>query len=195
MIARAGRVGGKGSLFRCQSSFFFPFSASVLVRSSTHFISSSNVPRPPLFLQEVGYRWYNAHGVKPLYAFGHGLSYSSFTYSKLSVSQDAGAEPSYNVSLEISNSGKVYAVEVPQLSLTSPASAGEPPLQLRGFDSVALGPGQRATASFALSPRAFSVWDTPRHAWRVVNGTFSVAVGQAVDNLLQHATIDIGSSV
>ena len=108
------------------------------------------------------------------------------------MSRNSGIQLGFNVSVEVTNTGAAYAVEVAQLYLTYPEAAGEPPLQLRGFESVALKPGATAAATFALPPRAFSIWSTAQHAWEVVGGTFTVSVGQAVDNLLAHTTIHVG---
>jgi beta-glucosidase len=74
---------------------------------------------------------YDANNVKPAFAFGHGLSYTTFEYSGLSF--DA---PTLTATFQIKNSGSVYGAEVPQLYLGFPADAGEPPKVLRGFRKV-----------------------------------------------------------
>merc|ERR1719473_1511603 len=95
---------------------------------------------------EVGYRWYTAHKVKPAFAFGHGLSYTQFEYSDLKVEQRS-------VSVSVKNVGDVDGAEVPQLYLGFPASAQEPPKQLKGFQKVTLKAGASETVTFELTDR------------------------------------------
>ena len=121
---------------------------------------------------EIGYRWYDAHGVAPAYAFGHGLSYTTFAYANLTV--DAAAA---SASFTLRNTGKLAGAEVAQLYLAFPASAGEPPHQLKGFEKVSLKAGAKQTVTFALDDRATSTWDVSAHAWAEVRGEFGVAVG------------------
>ena len=127
---------------------------------------------------EVGYRWYDAHGVAPAFAFGHGLSYTTFGYAGLSVSADDRA-----VSATVTNTGKVRGAEVAQLYLRYPEAAGEPFKQLRGFQKVALEPGASATVRFALPDRWLSTWDEGTHAWKLARGTFAVHVGASVADI------------
>jgi len=101
---------------------------------------------------EVGYRWYNAHDVTPAFAFGHGLSYTQFEYSDLKVDQRS-------VSVSVKNVGDVDGAEVPQLYLGFPASAQEPPKQLKGFQKIQLKAGASATVTFPLTDRDFSIWE------------------------------------
>merc|ERR1719305_535580 len=79
---------------------------------------------------EVGYRWYVAHNATPRFPFGHGLSYTTFAYTGLSVT--AGPAPAvFTVSIDITNSGSRAGAEVPQLYLGFPPESGEPPKQLK----------------------------------------------------------------
>eukprot|EP01124_Arcella_intermedia_P035261 TRINITY_DN8933_c0_g1_i1.p1 TRINITY_DN8933_c0_g1~~TRINITY_DN8933_c0_g1_i1.p1 ORF type:complete len:742 (-),score=99.26 TRINITY_DN8933_c0_g1_i1:33-2258(-) len=124
----------------------------------------------------IGYRWYATNGVKPKYAFGHGLSYSSFAFSN--VVYDAR-----RVSVQISNTGGVGGAEVVQLYLSFPPSAGEPPLQLKGFKKIFLASGGMDTVTFHLTDRDLSTWDISSHSWKIAQGTFKAYVGNASDNL------------
>jgi beta-glucosidase len=126
---------------------------------------------------EVGYRWYDAHGVTPAFAFGHGLSYTTFGYSGLSVGADRA------VSATVTNTGKVRGAEVAQLYLRYPEAAGEPFKQLRGFQKVMLEPGATAIVHFALPDRWLSTWDEGAHAWKLARGTFAVHVGASVADI------------
>ncbi|EDQ86829.1 uncharacterized protein MONBRDRAFT_33620 [Monosiga brevicollis MX1] len=121
---------------------------------------------------EVGYRWYDAHGVTPAFPFGHGLSYTSFNYSDLTAN-------STGVSVRIANTGSVAGAEIVQLYLGFPSSAGEPPLQLKGFAKAMLAPGATTTVHLPLTDRDLSIWDVQDHAWSKVPGTFQVQIGSS----------------
>src|SRR5207248_2825984 len=124
---------------------------------------------------KVGYRWYDATGIAPLFPFGHGLSYTSFGFTALNVGrQDANG--SVKVTAQITNTGKRRGADVVQLYLGNPA-AGEPPKQLKGFARVDLMPGQGQQVTFTLGRRDLSFWNTATHTWVVPTGTFKVMVG------------------
>ncbi|MEU0789286.1 glycoside hydrolase family 3 C-terminal domain-containing protein [Amycolatopsis sp. NPDC005961] len=129
---------------------------------------------------QVGYRWFDAQGKTPLFPFGHGLSYTTFAFSGLSVRNTGdGATATFTVR----NTGQRAGAEVAQLYLGFPAAAGEPPRQLKGFSRVELAPGQARRVAIDLDARDFSVWDTGRHAWRPVRGGFTVQVGDSSRSL------------
>ena len=128
----------------------------------------------------VGYRYYDANNLTPLFPFGYGLSYTSFAFSNLSVSPTSGAYNSpVTVSVTVKNTGLRTGAEVAQLYVTFPASVGEPPKQLKGFQKITLAAGQSQTVSFTLDSRAFSYWDTTAHNWIVPQGTFTISVGDS----------------
>jgi beta-glucosidase len=134
---------------------------------------------------EVGYRYYAAHAVKPAFAFGHGLSYATFDYSALQIS-------GRTVSCRITNSGAVQATEVAQLYLRFPDVAGEPPLQLKAFETLSLPAGSSASVRFDLTDRSFSIWDVSKHAWTVVAGTYTVLVGSSSVDIRLTASLSVG---
>ena len=103
---------------------------------------------------QMGYRWYLANDVTPLFPFGFGLSYSSFAYSGLRVSGPTAHPGVVKVSFRVRNTGRVTGTEVPQLYLTLPAAAGEPSQRLVGFDRVTLKPGQSTTVRSVIEPAA-----------------------------------------
>jgi len=121
---------------------------------------------------EVGYRWYDVHGVAPAYPFGHGLSYTHFEYSELVIS-------GRTVSCKVSNAGSMDGSEAVQLYLSFPASAKEPPKQLKGLQKLRLLAGQSTTARFDLNDRSFSIWSIETHKWSVVAGQFGVMLGSS----------------
>lgn len=130
---------------------------------------------------EVGYRWYHARNVKPKFAFGHGLSYSSFTYTNIKAT--ATVTGTTVVTATVANSGSVDGNEVPQLYLDFPASVGEPPRQLKGFTKIFLAKGASKEVAFSLSARDKSLWSVATHSWERASGTFIAHVGASSDDL------------
>jgi beta-glucosidase len=123
---------------------------------------------------DVGYRWYDANKVAPLFPFGYGLSYTRFDYSGLRISHSGG---SVAVSFTVRNAGARTGSDVAQLYVDDPAFVGEPPKQLKGFQRVLLRPGRSAEVTIALTPRSFSVWDSATQQWRVRRGLYRILVG------------------
>ena len=120
------------------------------------------------------------------FPFGHGLSYTSFEYSNIQV--DSGSRV---VSFDLQNTGSVAGDEVAQLYLGFPETAGEPPIQLKGFEKVFLQPNAKTTVKMALTPRDLSVWDVVRREFAVVQGEFAVAVGASSRDLRLKATLKV----
>jgi len=118
----------------------------------------------------VGYRYYEAQGVIPLFCFGHGLSYTAFAYSDLQVE---GLE----ISVRVKNVGAVAGAEVVQLYVSFPAHAQQPPKQLRAFSKVTLLPGAEQDVVLSLSAQDLSVWSLQSHAFELVRGKFAAHVG------------------
>jgi beta-glucosidase len=160
---------------------------------------------------DVGYRYYDATNETPLFPFGYGLSYASFRYSNLRVTpgqvQNATSNPGtpacdcngesgrqVTVSATVTNTGPVAGSDVAQLYLNDPAVAGEPPRQLKGFQKVALKPGQSTTVRFTLTGQDLSYWDDAASGWVLPDGGFGVYVGDssALANLplRGHFTVD-----
>ncbi len=129
---------------------------------------------------DVGYRYYDANNLTPLFPFGYGLSYTSFSYSNLSISPTSGTfNDAVTVSASVTNTGSRTGADVAQLYVGFPSSAGEPPKILKAFQKVTLAPGQSQTVSFHLNASAFSYWDTTAHNWVVPQGTFRLMVGDS----------------
>ncbi len=125
----------------------------------------------------IGYRWYDANTVDPKFPFGHGLSFTTFGYSALSVEKSSVVGQVAVVSVNITNTGSRAGAEVVQLYLGFPGSTGEPPKQLKGFQKTYLQPGQTLTASFTLLTRDVSTWDVVSHSFQLARGEFAVLVG------------------
>ncbi|MEV4801928.1 glycoside hydrolase family 3 C-terminal domain-containing protein [Nonomuraea sp. NPDC049421] len=122
---------------------------------------------------------------KPLYAFGHGLSYTTFGYQGLRVQGD-------KVSVKVTNTGKVTGDEVVQLYTHQRGSRfAQPVKQLRGFQRVTLKPGESRTVSFLLKKADLAVWDHTRGKWTVEKATHDVLVGSASDRIRQSTTLRV----
>ena len=124
----------------------------------------------------VGYRWFDANNVAPLFPFGHGLSYTTFGYSNLIV---GAVSPSGQVQIgfDLTNTGGRAGAEVPQLYLGFPPAAGEPPKLLKEFQRIFLSPGQTQHVTFNLDWEDLANWDAPARGWTVTPGLFTASVG------------------
>eukprot|EP01106_Pelomyxa_sp_JSP_P002149 TRINITY_DN1325_c0_g1_i5.p1 TRINITY_DN1325_c0_g1~~TRINITY_DN1325_c0_g1_i5.p1 ORF type:complete len:125 (-),score=36.04 TRINITY_DN1325_c0_g1_i5:115-489(-) len=123
-------------------------------------------------------------GEVPLFPFGHGLSYTTFSYGAVTATKDA-------VSLYVTNTGTRSGAEVPQLYLGYPPSSGEPPKVLRGFDKVTLAPAESKKVVFPLTSFDVSVWDTAHHQYVVVPGNFTVYVGASSSDIRQMSSFQV----
>jgi beta-glucosidase len=131
---------------------------------------------------DVGYRWYDANSVTPLFPFGFGLSYTTFSFSNLQVSPSSvNGTDDVQVSATVTNTGSRAGSDVAQLYLGDPSGAGEPPRQLAGFQRVSLGAGQSAQVSFTITPQQESWWDDPANGWTQTEGTYNIYVGDSSD--------------
>jgi beta-glucosidase len=150
----------------------------------------------------LGYRWYDANGITPLFPFGFGLSYGGrFRYSNPSVTPSAlSTAPSpvdgpaaITVSFRLTNVGSRTATEVPQVYLGLPSGSGEPPDRLVGWQNVELRPGQSKRITVPVDGRSLAVWDTGQNGWRIPTGTYSVRVGASSRDLRLEQTVPIGA--
>ena len=142
----------------------------------------------------VGYRWYDAKGIAPLFPFGFGLSYTTFGYSRLSVAPSHAGAALATASVEVTNQGPRSGADVAQLYIADPPSTGEPPKQLKGFDRLTLNPGQSGSASFPIDERALSYWSTAVHDWRVAPGCYGILIGHDERDITQQAIIAVNGA-
>jgi beta-glucosidase len=142
----------------------------------------------------VGYRWYDAKNITPLFPFGFGLSYTTFGYGGLSVARAHTGSEVASASVAVTNTGRRAGADVPQLYIADPASTGEPPRQLKGFDKVTVNPGQTQRVSFAIDQRALSQWSTAIHNWQVARGCYGVLIGHDDRDITQQATIAVNGA-
>jgi beta-glucosidase len=132
----------------------------------------------------VGYRYYDKKDVEPLFPFGHGLSYTTFKYSGLKVAKKAKAGGKVDVSLTVSNTGKLAGKEVVQLYVSDlQASLPRPPKELKGFAKIDLQPGESQVLTFSLDERALAFYDPYKHAWVAEPGEFELLVGSSSSDI------------
>ncbi|HLH37136.1 MAG TPA: glycoside hydrolase family 3 C-terminal domain-containing protein [Alloacidobacterium sp.] len=145
----------------------------------------------------VGYRWYDATNTQPLFPFGFGLSYTTFSISHLAIkplrpSRSADAiSRRFAVRVDVTNTGTREGAEVVQIYVKHPLADGEPPHQLRAFAKVELKPGETKTAIMALDPESFMTYNTPTHRWMRRAGTYEILAGTSSRDLPLAKTISI----
>ena len=155
----------------------------------------------------VGYRYYDAKQIKPLFPFGFGLSYTTFKYENIVVTQamtrrtnsaGLGSGPTYisggngvngqstnvlvGVDFDVTNTGAVAGAEVAQVYVGKPALPGglqEPPDWLKGFQKIMLNPSQKGHVHIDLNARAFSYWDVTTHGWKIAPGAYKILAGSS----------------
>jgi beta-glucosidase len=127
---------------------------------------------------EVGYRWYAQKSRKPMYAFGHGLSYTSFSYQDLELRGDDTVAATFSVT----NTGAREGADVPQLYLID--AAGEKRMRLLGFERIFLKPGQSKQVSVVADPRLLARFDSGAGKWRIAAGRYRIAVGKSAEDLV-----------
>lgn len=182
-----------------------------------HTISKAVVKDPQADFDEkllIDYKWFDAKDISPLFEFGHGLTYTNFSYaSELRVEKtfeadstsiqrtaekfSAPASASFEgdsiydtvlkLSVDVTNTGSVAASEVAQLYVTMPKSAKSPPRLLRGFTKLPLQPGETKTATFSLRKKDIAIWDTPSQSWKVPEGTIKFSAGASSRKLFAFA--------
>ena len=138
----------------------------------------------------LGYRWHEKMDIKPLFAFGHGLSYTDFEYGDVALSSKKIRGGKITVKVPVTNMGKVAGSEVVQVYVHDcEASVEMPQKQLKGFDKVYLEPGETKTVSIELGPDAFRFFDEETMTWKTEPGDFEILIGSASDNIAKTVTV------
>jgi beta-glucosidase len=130
---------------------------------------------------DVGYRWYQRQGAKPLFPFGFGLSYTRFAYRGL----ETPAGKPLLMRFTVSNVGARAGSDVPQVYASVKGADGKPIRRLVGFERVTLAPGESKIVEITVDPRLIGIYDTARRAWRAPRGPVTIEVGHDA------ATIDL----
>jgi beta-glucosidase len=129
----------------------------------------------------VGYRWYDMKDIKPLFPFGHGLSYTNFAYSNLKIQPtQVKANEEITVSIDIKNAGEIEGKEVIQVYISDiESTVSRPPKELKVFQKIHLLPGEKKTVTFNLDKEAWSFYDPKKKDWVAEPGDFEVHVGSS----------------
>jgi len=133
---------------------------------------------------------------KPLYAFGYGLSYTTFAYEGLKLSAPtAPADGTVHVAIKVKNTGQRASDEVVQMYVQHLGSiVDRPRLELKGFKRVRIEPGAETDVTLDLKPRDLAYWDAVRHAWRVEKEQVRVMAGGSSDSLPVQVTLAVETS-
>ncbi len=139
----------------------------------------------------VGYKWFDLKGHKPLFAFGHGLSYTSFGMDGLKAKAEGRG---IAVDFKVANTGKRAGKAVPQVYV-SPAKGGwEAPKRLGGWDKLALEPGESRAARVLVDPRLLAVFDSKSRKWKIAAGDYVVTLAHAADAPVSKVTVRLPAS-
>jgi beta-glucosidase len=143
---------------------------------------------------KVGYRWYQSQGIEPLFPFGYGLSYTTFSISGMKVKAAAHGATGASVKVAVKNTGARAGAEVAQLYVGMPPQTGEPPEQLKAYRKVLLQPGQSKTVTMKVGRRAFSYWSSDAGGWTVAKGCYALMVGSSSRDIAGTKTVSVGGA-
>ena len=137
----------------------------------------------------VGYRWFDTKNVKPMYAFGHGLSYVDFEYGAIKA---AAKKDVVKVTFTLTNKGGMAADEVVQLYVARPDAKVEwPAKELKAFDRVSLAAGETKTVTLEIPVKDLRYWNVEKNAWDLEHGKLVLLLGAASDDIRQQAEVTI----
>jgi len=133
----------------------------------------------------VGYRWHDTKKIKPLFSFGHGLSYTTFDFGKAKADKTTiGQDDKITFTFTVKNTGKKAGAEVAQLYISDlKSSLPRPTKELKGFEKVFLNPGEEKEVSITIDKAALSFFDADKHAWVAEPGDFEALIGNSSDNI------------
>jgi beta-glucosidase len=144
----------------------------------------------------VGYKWYDAKNITPAFPFGFGLSYTTFSFANFNVASNPSG---FQVTFALTNTGSVAGAEVAQVYVALPASTGEPPKRLVGWQKVLLQPGAQQQVTIAINAddpsHPLSWWDVSSNSWQTATGDYAVYAGNSSStaNLTLAGTFHVGS--
>jgi beta-glucosidase len=145
----------------------------------------------------VGYRWFDAKQIEPLFPFGFGLSYTKFAFANLQLVKGGDpANPSVTVEFDLTNTGLRAGAAVPQVYVQQVnPSVTRPPKELKGFAKVPLKPGQTQRVSIRLDRNAFAFYDPDKKGWVAEKGDFKILVGASSRDILLNGTCQLTQTV
>ena len=139
----------------------------------------------------VGYRWYEAKGIEPLYPFGFGLSYTTFEFGKAKAAKQITAEAPLKVTVRVSNTGKMAGSEVVQLYVSeNNPTVLRPKKELKAFKKVHIEAGKSTTVTFELKHSDLAFWNDKTHAWEVNKGGYTLHIGNSSANIAQTLVVE-----
>lgn len=141
----------------------------------------------------VGYRWHDTKKIPALFPFGHGLSYTTFSYGKATLSSSSlTADGSITVTVPVRNSGDRPGKEVVQLYIgDNKSSLPRPKKELKAFDKIALNPGEEKTVTFTITPDDLKYFDDARHEWVAEPGKFTLYIGASSADIRAQASFTL----
>ena len=147
----------------------------------------------------VGYRYFDSYNVEPNFAFGHGLSYTTFGYSDLKITEiqnDNDIEVNFVVSTNITNTGTKAGAEIVQLYISDiVCSLSRPDKELKGFKKVFLKPGASCTVEFIIDKSSLSYFNDVEGCWNCEAGDFEVLVGSSSKDIRLKDTIKVDKTI
>ena len=145
----------------------------------------------------VGYRYYDRKKMPVLFPFGHGLSYTSFDFSNLRLSEESITDrDTLTATVTVKNTGARAGKAVVQLYVgDTESSVFRPVRELKAFEKIALEPGEEKDLSFTLDKRAFAYWNTELHDWYVESGEFTIEIGRSSRDIVLSAPVTVRSTV
>ena len=141
----------------------------------------------------VGYRWVDKEKTKPLFSFGHGLSYTTFAYGKAIADKKVmGQDETLTITLPVTNTGSREGSEVIQLYISDlQSSLPRPVKELKGFSKVKLAPGETREVTFTIGKEALSFFDDTRHEWVTEPGKFEALVGASSTDIRNRVAFEL----
>jgi len=145
----------------------------------------------------VGYRYYDAKEIEPLFPFGYGLSYTNFKYTDISVDKNEVKDTdTVTVKVKVKNTGSIAGKEIIQLYVRDVESSVIRPLkELKGFEKVELQPGEEKKVTFILDKRSFAYYNVDLKDWYVESGDFEILIGKSSKEIVLKETVKVQSTV
>jgi beta-glucosidase len=137
----------------------------------------------------VGYKWFDARNLAPLFPFGFGLSYTRFDYSDLSTA--LGANGDLVVRFRVRNAGARAGADVAQVYVSPVAGGWEAPKRLGGWKKVAPAPGAEIEVAVPIDPRLLATYDSANRAWRIAPGRYRVLLGASSRDIRASLVVDL----
>jgi len=141
----------------------------------------------------VGYRWHDTKKIRPLFAFGHGLSYTTFNIENItSEKKTYSKDEDITINFEVKNTGNVAGSEVVQLYVGKPNSKVKRALkELKGFNKLNLNAGEQKTGQISVNVSKLAYYDTTIADWNIEKGTYTLYIGNASDSIMKEWNVKI----